>query len=274
VAAARLVAALGILVVVLAGSEARGSSMTFAPRVHAVDSPNVSTNWSGYAAITPSVDAGAQPVDPLEFTDVTGSWREPKARCVKGRVEAAAFWVGIGGFDQTSSSLQQLGTTAQCNSRGNVTYFAWWEIVPAPAVTLPLKVRPGDRVTAAVIVKDLKVTLSLKNATRHTRFSKTVTLAQLPDVSSAEWIAEAPSACMRSGVCQVVQLANFGRITFGNASATANELSGTINNPTWLATPIQLVPDGRHGNSGAVPGSLSADGRSFQVFWQRVSSGP
>jgi hypothetical protein len=117
------------------------------------------------------------------------------------------------------------------------------------------------------------VTLSLKNTTRHTRFSKTVTLAQPPDVSSAEWIAEAPSACTRSGACEVVPLANFGRITFTNASAAANETSGTITNPAWLATPIQLVPDGSQGTSGAVPGALSADGRSFQVFWQRVSSG-
>jgi hypothetical protein len=78
--------------------------MTFAPRVHAITSPNVSANWSGYAAVTPSVDVDAQPVEPLQFTDATGSWRQPKARCVKGRAEAAAFWVGIGGFDQTSSS--------------------------------------------------------------------------------------------------------------------------------------------------------------------------
>jgi Peptidase A4 family len=271
VTTARLVVALLIVAGVLAGGDARGNSLTFAPRVKAIGSPLVSSNWSGYAAVPPTVEEAATPGAPLTFSDVTGSWRQPKARCVKGRTDAAAFWVGIGGFDQASTALEQLGTTAQCNSHGTATYFAWWEIVPAAAVRVSMKVRPGDRLTGAVLVSGPKVTMSLKNLTRHTRFSKTMTLAQPLDVSSVEWIAEAPSSCTESGICQVVPLTNFGSVTFTKAAVTANAVSGTITDPTWLATPVHLITAE---SAGAVPGALSADGRSFKISWQRQAALP
>jgi Peptidase A4 family len=268
VTTALFVVSLLIVAGALAGGDAGGKSLTFAARVQAIGSPQVSSNWSGYAALPP-VEGVATPGAALTFSDVTGSWRQPKARCVKGRIDAAAFWVGIGGFDEASTALEQLGTTAQCNSHGTATYFAWWEIVPAPSVRVSMKIRPGDRLTGAVLVSGPKVTMSLKNLTRQTRFSKTVTLAQPLDVSSAEWIAEAPSSCTVSGVCQVVPLTNFGSVTFTKAAASANAVSGTIADPTWLATPVQLITDE---SAGAVPGALSADGRSFKISWQRQAA--
>jgi hypothetical protein len=255
----------------LVGDGGSAKTLAFAaPRVGSEASPQATVNWSGYAAAAatepaPSTDS------PLAFSDVTGSWTQPKARCLKGRSDAAAFWVGIGGFNEDSSTLQQLGTTAQCSSRGVATYFVWWEIVPTPEVRVPMKVRAGDRVTAAVLVNGSKVTMSIKNATRRTRFSTTVTISQRLDVSSAEWIAEAPSVCTRDGVCEVVPLTNFGSVTFSNAAATANQVSGTINHPAWLANPLQLVTDPSAGSAGASPGALSANGRSFRVSWQRAS---
>ena len=254
----------------LFGGSASAKTMMFAPRIAAEAAPQATVNWSGYAAVSPAT--ATVPSDPpVAFSDVTGSWTQPKARCVKGRSDAAAFWVGIGGFNEDSSTLQQVGTTAQCSSRGVATYFVWWEIVPAPEVRVPLKVRPGDRVTAAVLVNGSKVTMSIKNSTRRTRFSTTVTVPQPLDVSSAEWIAEAPSACTQTGACEVLPLTNFGSVTFRNAAATANHVSGTISNPTWLATPLQLIPEVPVG-FGAAPGALSADGRSFSVSSQRVES--
>ena len=125
----------------LVGGGARGESLTFAPHVSAGGSPQVSTNWSGYLAAAPTNGAADSP--PLTFNSVTGSWLQPKARCVKGRADAAAFWVGLGGSNGDSPALEQLGTTAQCNSRGVASYFVWWEIVPAAAVQIPMKVRPG-----------------------------------------------------------------------------------------------------------------------------------
>jgi hypothetical protein len=167
-------------------------------------------NWSGYAAVSPATEAAPSTDSPLTFSDVTGSWIPPEARCVKSRADAAAFWVGISGFDEGSSTFQQLGTAAQCSGRGIATYFVWWEIVPAGEVRVPMKVGAGHRVPAAVLINGSKVTMSIKNATSRTRFSTTVTVAQPLDVSSAEWIAEAPTACTPSGVCEVVQLPTSG----------------------------------------------------------------
>jgi len=236
--------------------------------------PEVSSNWSGYVATAP--DGAA-----TTFSDVTGTWIQPKATCGAGRVDAAAFWVGLGGDDASAPALEQLGTSVSCDGNTNTpTYEAWWEIVPAASVPIPLKIRPGDRVNAAVLVNGQTVTMSLKNLTRHSRFSKTLTLTQPLDVSSAEWIAEAPSNCSPSGHCRPVPLTRFGNITFTNAAAIGNTHPGTITDPTWAPTAIELIggsdPTGRFlgtgdplgSGVGAVPGDLSTDGRSFSVSWQ------
>lgn len=236
-------------------------------------SGEVSSNWSGYVAAAPESAVAT-------FSDVTATWVQPKATCVSGRSDAAAFWVGLGGNSAASTSLEQLGTSVTCD--GNSTtpvHFAWWEIVPAASVPIPLKIRPGDRINAAVLVNGQTVTMSLKNLTRHTRFSKTMTLSQPLDVSSAEWIAEAPSNCSPSGRCTPVPLTQFGTVTFTNAAAIGNAHPGTISDIAWVSTPIELVSDGGTGRFfgsgdplgsgiGALPGDLSADGRSFSVSWQ------
>jgi hypothetical protein len=266
------------LVAVLAGGSS-GGSLTFGVRSGVVGSPQVSSNWSGYVAVGPDGASTA-------FSDVAGSWVQPKVRCVAGRADAVAFWVGLGGSTDGAPSLEQLGTAAECSANGGTpSYYAWWEIVPAASVRVPLKVVPGDRVTAAVLVSGQKVTMSLKNETRRTRFSKTVTVSHPLDVSSAEWIAEAPSSCPPSGGCRVVPLTNFGSVTFAGAAAIGNAHPGTIADTTWSASPVVLIPDGSSPASpsaapgsgqtpGAVPGELSADGRSFSVAWRQNLTPP
>jgi len=233
----------------------------------------VSSNWAGYAAI--ATDGGA-----VAFRDVTGTWVQPKVRCTDGRSDGVAYWVGLGGYVDDAQSLEQLGTASECDGAGSVSHYAWWEILPAGAVQIPMRIRAGDKVTAAVVVVGQRVTMSLKNVTRGTRFSKSVVVSQPLDVSSAEWIAEAPSSCTALGNCRVVPLTNFGSVRFTNAAAIGNEHAGTITDPTWVLSPIELITDGASSGFfdtgdvlgsgvGAVPGSVSADGRSFGVAWQR-----
>ncbi len=241
----------------------------------------VSSNWSGYAAVAAD---GAS----VSFGDVTGTWVQPRVRCSDGRQDAVAFWVGLGGYSSASAALEQLGTAAECSgSSSTPVYYAWWEIVPAPSVPIPMTIKPGDRVNAAVLVNGQKVTMSLKNLTRHTRFSKTITATQPLDVSSAEWIAEAPSSCSSASRCRPIPLTNFGTVAFTNAALIGNGHPGTINDAlattgtaAWSVLPIELVADGSGGRFfgsgdplgtgvGAVPGALSTDGRSFSVSWQQ-----
>ena len=73
---------------------------------------------------------------------------QPAVTCGQPSPTYSAFWVGLGGFVHASKHLEQIGTEADClPGRGSHTY-AWIEIVPAPSVRLPLKVRPSDKLAA------------------------------------------------------------------------------------------------------------------------------
>jgi hypothetical protein len=161
-------------------------------------------------------------------------------------------------------------------------YAAWYEVLPAPSIPIRIKIRPGDRITTAVLVQGTHVMLQITNRTTHVRVTKRVTVAA-PDLTSAEWIAEAPSECSSAGLCQTLPLANFGAVAFAASAATGGGHPGTISDAAWTATPIELsedkqngvdvlVPRPRGSASGATPGAVSADGRGFSVVWHPASA--
>jgi Peptidase A4 family len=107
-----------------------------------------------------------------------------------------------------------------------------------------------------------------------------MTALQDLDTASAEWIAEAPSDCSFSGGCRPVPLTNFGTVTFSNIAAIGNTHPGTLTDPGWTASAIELISNGTAGplfgagdplgdGVGAQPGDASSDGRTFSVSWQR-----
>ena len=268
----RLVSSLIVTTVVfgLAASSGTASTRQFASND---GSQSVSANWSGYTL----QDANAAG---LEFTSVTGTWTVPVTTCDSTSTASAAFWVGLGGSSDTATGLEQTGTGADC-SNGTAKYYAWYEILPAASVTVPLKVKPGDQITTSVNVSGTTVLVQIKNRTRKTRFTKALTVAA-PDLSSAEWIAEAPSACSNTGRCTVLPLANFGTVNFTRAAVIASAHPGTITDPTWANAAISLVPQSSSrffaardssSTAGATPGVLSADGRSFPVSWVANATG-
>jgi Peptidase A4 family len=246
----------------------------------------VSSNWSGYVATglgsTPST-ANAS----TQFKNATATWRQPAATCTAtGNASASAIWVGLGGYSTTSTALEQTGTSADCSAAGKPSYYAWYELVPEPSITIKsMKILPGDLITASVVVNGTEVLMQIKNRTRKKVFTKRVTLEN-PDLTSAEWIAEAPSECTSNGFCRQVPLANFNSVTFTRVAALATiaglgNQGGTFTSTLWQSTPIQLVPtrtrryfgdvverpDATTGTAGAMPFGLSDDGRSFSVNW-------
>jgi hypothetical protein len=224
---------------------------------------STSSNWAGYA-----VAAAGQ-----SFGDVKGSWTVPTVSCPARSSSYSSFWVGIGGYATSSNGLEQTGTSSDCQN-GTPTYYAWYELIPAPSVNVQLTVSPGDQVSAEVSISGTAVTLALTDVTTGQTFSKTQTTSS-PDVSSAEWIAEAPSQCsgLRVSSCQTLPLANFGTAGFTAASATANAHTGTISDPAWTAVGIQLEPTTR-GSLSATPSALSADGSSFTVATAAATPAP
>ena len=234
------------------------------------DSTN-SSNWAGYAVHKPGVS----------FHTVSGTWRQPDAKCTPGAQSYSAFWVGLGGFSLNAPALEQTGTEVDCSISGKVVSTAWYELVPAASVPIRLTVHPGDLMRARVTVTGRQVVISLDDVTRHTGFKKTVN-ANVIDVSSAEWIAEAPSQCVSIDSCQTLPLADFAPTKFDSATVKSSTgHSGSITDHTWTWTKINLTPGGRryaaYNGSGPAAGaastsSLISSGRSFSVNWALASA--
>jgi hypothetical protein len=243
------------------------------------DAPtSISANWAGYE-ITPASYSSSG------FSAVSGSWVQPTANCSGAGQTYVAFWVGLGGGAQ-SQALEQVGTQADCTGSGQASYIAWYELVPSAPVQLSLQVNPGDKIDASVHVNGASVTVWLTDEMTGGSFSKTLQMSS-PDTSSAEWIAEAPSACPNgaSGSCTPMPLTDFGTVNFTNTSATSDGYTGTIGDASFSAQSLALDPsqDGVLGTgsgygaassaaatgstAGAQPSSLSSDGHSFSVSY-------
>lgn len=228
-----------------------------------------STNWAGYAVHHSGV----------KFSRVLGTWTQPEPTCTPGVPTYSSVWVGIGGYSLTSKALEQIGSEADCSASGRVTSSAWYELVPEASQTVRMTVAPGDRIRAAVAVSGRKVTLSLDDLTRHRSFTRTVT-ASVVDITSAEWIVEAPSVCSQQGSCQTLPLADFGSTGFTSASArTTAGHTGAITDRRWTATKITLTTLGHRflaggpggsqlQESSAIPSATSSRGSAFTVTYR------
>jgi hypothetical protein len=236
-----------------------------------------SQNWAGYV------------LTGRGFSSVSGTWTQPQAR---GRQRSgggySAFWVGLGGSSSHSRSLEQVGTASDYVN-GHAEYYAWYELVPAGQVKLNLSIHPGDEISGKVTVNDDTVTVSLSDQTTGKSVVKTVQMNH-PATSSAEWIAEAPASDAVSANTRILPLADFGKVTFRHASASAGGHTGEISDSHWTATRMQL----RSGASSATPGGAFPDfvapgrsqsestyaattstlkGDSFSVTWHAATGG-
>jgi hypothetical protein len=241
-----------------------------APAAVADASTSTSTNWSGYVA------------HGVRFRRVTSLWTQPTLTCTPGDRSYSAVWVGLGGYNLTSKALEQIGTEADCNTKGREISTAWFELVPAPSRSLRMIVHPGDLMAGRVTVVGNQVTLVLSDRTRHRTFTKSVTDSTL-DVTSADWIVEAPSECGGDGSqCQPLTLADFGSETVARARAeTALGKNGPISSRRWRTAVITLSPprSGRRfsGNEGAgegesSPSPLKHAGTSFKLTYSPIAA--
>jgi hypothetical protein len=240
-----------------------------APSARASTATVLSPNWGGYA------------VTGAKYRRVTGTWIVPRGLCTAGSPDASAVWVGLGGFNEGSDALEQTGTELDCTSSGRAQYTAWYELVPALSVTLPMKVHAGDRISASVTVVRTQVALVLRDSTTGARFAKTLHMPVAPDVTSAEWIVEAPSACARSGGCQILPLTDFGTVHLSHASATSTGgHTGGPGHRDWTSTLLTLSDAASDGpvtagsGASALPSGLSSLGSSFSVTYQQGAVEP
>lgn len=209
----------------------------------------VTPGWAGYVA-----HAGAG-----SFAAVKGSWVQPEVSCNRPG-SSAAFWVGLGGTSRNSRSLEQIGTSADCSERAVLSTSAWYQLFPAPAVTLPMTIRAGDVITGEVAVRGGAIALALRNQSTNESFS-TERWMLSPETDSAEWIVEAPAMCFLT--CLLLPLASFDRVGFTDTSATVDAHTGAIGDPAWSHERLAIAAGGRR---TAVPTPLTFDGAAFDVL--------
>ncbi|CAM9695182.1 unnamed protein product, partial [Phaeothamnion confervicola] len=210
-----------------------------------------STNWSGYAV---TAAAGA-------VTVVSGEWTVPTVTGTGAGTTYSSVWVGIDGYNSTS--VEQTGIEADVVN-GVARYYAWYEMYPNASVRVNLPVHAGDTITASVTYSAATglFTMSLKDLSDPAGSNSFSISRSGPALqrSSAEWVVEAPSS--NTGV---LPLANFGSVTFTNASATIGAATGPINGSAWAgsATAINMVS--ASGKLEASTSALNATGTGFTV---------
>ncbi len=230
-----------VLVVVMA--LATWSAPTYA--AHAT-----SPNWAGYVA------RAAAP-----FTAATARWTEPPVSCAAGTDTAAAFWVGLDGY--SNSTVEQIGVQAKCED-GIADYYAWWQMWPSPVHDLPVAaepVHPSDVLTAAVARTGDNYTLSLRSSAG---WQYTTVQQASADDASAEWVASSPPLCH---TCRYALLTDFGRVGFRHVEAAAGGALRPLASFARSGGPISLTMTGPYGVTRAAPGPIAPGGQAFTVTW-------
>ena len=178
--------------------------------------------------------------------------------------------------------MEQIGTDSDI-SGGRAVYYAWFEFYPSPMYQITsLTVLPGDVMSASVTytgsVRGMfgrtssTFTVTITDGRTGKSYTTTGTVANAA-MSSAEWIAEAPSSTRG-----VLPLANFGKVNFGldntqvasTCYATISGVNGQISSFHSAVQQITMVTS--RGVTKAAPSALSTDGTSFSVSW--ASAGP
>jgi len=207
-----------------------------------------SLDWSGYVVV--SDFANPQPL----VVGVSGSWTVPSVN-VSPKDTFSAAWVGIGGH--TDETLIQTGTE-QDSIDGEAGYAAWYELLPNDSVTITtMNVSPGDRIKASINLVDSATnnwSIEIDDVTTGQTFKQNFFYDSLR--LSAEWIVERPAVNN-----SLSALADFGNVTFTDASATMSTNVGTISNFPFA----QVTMQDRQNRQLVTVSSLTSNGTSFTV---------
>jgi Peptidase A4 family len=234
---------------------AHGQLLHLAPGVRA--NANQSNNWFGYNQS--SLEQG----DKL-FNSISGNWTVPTAtQHTSGQAEASSDWIGIGGgcvdsgCTVTDSTLIQTGTEQDVSSAGAPSYSAWYELVPAPSLTISsITVHPGDQMHASIsqVATDADVwNITISDLSTGQSYSTTVPYSST--MSTAEWIEETP---LEIGT-------NAGFAALPNLTNPAFS-SGTVNGSTVALSPMEemdLIDS--NGNVIGAPSAPNSAGSGFDA---------
>jgi Peptidase A4 family len=228
------------------GSSNSGGAKSSSLKSHgiklAILNANQSSNWFGY-------NQGALESGKSLFTSITGDWTVPTAtQHTSGQAESSSDWIGIGGgcmetsCTATDQTLIQTGTEQDVSSNGTASYSAWYELIPAPSISISMTVQPGDHMHASLSQTLPEVwQITLQDVTRNESFS--TTLPYPSTEGSAEWIEETP--LVLGANAGFAALPNLSTVPFTNATANgapanlqpAEEMDLTDSSGTVIGAP-------------------------------------
>jgi hypothetical protein len=240
-------------------------------RVIASANATQSYNWSGYNQ--GYLATGTQ------YHQISATWVVPKAtRHKPGEAEFSSTWVGIGGgcdnsdCSITDATLIQAGTEQDVDAAGKATYFAWWELIPAPSVQITsMSVRPGDTMAVNIaenIIGSEVWTITVQDLRNGEQFS--ITAPYSSTYATAEWVVETPVVISSSGSITVGPMPKLRTVPFdqGQANSVGANLTASQElqlidfNGNVLATPSNPDPDADGFNDCTYSTSCSAPGSS------------
>jgi hypothetical protein len=244
---------------------AHGQLLQLAPHLRA--NTNQSSNWFGYNQGT--LEQGSK-----LFNSITGDWTVPTAtQHTAGGAENSSDWIGIGGgcvdsgCTATDSTLIQTGTEQDVSSSGAPSYSVWWELVPAPSLTITsMTVNPGDHMHASIaeVVPDSNLwTITIKDLTNGQSYTTTVPYTSTH--LTAEWIEETP----------LLLGTNAGFAALPNLTSPAFDLATTNGAPANLKATeqMQLIDSG--GNVIGSPSAPDPDADGFNACtWAGTCTAP
>ncbi|HEY2072390.1 MAG TPA: G1 family glutamic endopeptidase [Gaiellaceae bacterium] len=233
--------------------------------VHVRANTNQSSNWFGYNQ--GSLEQGGK-----LFTSIAGDWTVPTvSQHTAGQDEDSSDWIGIGGgcvdaaCTVTDNTLIQTGTE-QDWSGGAASYSAWWELVPAPSISISMTVAAGDHMHASIaeVVGDSDVwTITLQDVTRNETFTTTV---PYPSTHlTAEWIEETP----------LVIGTNAGFAALPNLTSPVFDLATTNGQPANLQASEEMQLIDSNGKVIGAPSAPASDADGFNACtWATTCSAP
>jgi hypothetical protein len=218
---------------------------------------NQSSNWFGY-------NQGSLEKGGTLFSSITGDWTVPTAtQHTAGQAEDSSDWIGIGGgcvdagCTVGDNTLIQTGTEQDVDANGNTSYSAWWELVPAPSISITnMTISPGDHMHASlseVVTGSNLWTITLQDVTRGETFTQTVPYSSTH--LTAEWIEETP--LLLGTNAGFASLPNLSNPAF--SAATVNGQSAGLN----AAEEIDLIDS--NGNVIGTPSAPNAAANGFDA---------
>jgi hypothetical protein len=236
-------------------------------RLHVTANTNQSTNWSGYNQGT--LEQGGK-----LFNSITGNWTVPTAtQHTSGQDEYSSDWIGIGGgcVDANCTvgdpTLIQTGTEQDVSASGSASYSAWWEVIPAPSLTITsMTVHPGDQMHASIseAVPNSNVwTITISDLTDGQSYTTSVPYSSTH--ATAEWIQETP----------LILGTNAGFAPQPNLTSPAFDLATTNGQPANLKSSEEMQLIDSNGNVIGAPSAPDPDADGFNVCaWAGTCGAP